>query len=178
MIERFAIYIGIGFMTWIGPVLLSINIAGVSYARATQPVQPRLIADQGKAGLLKIGMSLASLELILHNKVQLHPAGTNQFGAMLEVGDLPQLGISTIFGVSVEGVDVYFVENSRRQLIIEMFALALPCSDLGLLETQFERQTAERIKTPAGLEYRVLKNGKFAFVLQSKPSCNAWIRPV
>jgi len=97
---------------------------------------------------------------------------------MLEKNDLVRLGISTLYGAPVEGADISFVENQQKQLHVEFFALVVPCSARSQLLEQIEPQTAANLKTPAGLPYRVSKNGKYAFSFQEKPVCALWVRHV
>jgi hypothetical protein len=163
---------------WLRAGFLFAAVAGIAHAQPANPAWSQLIADRGQAGLLKIGMSLESLEHALGKKVQLHPAGNNQTGAMLEASDLGLIGIPTLYGVPVEGVDVFFVESSRKRLEIALFALVLPCPALARLDEQIQLQTGAKQRTPAGLAYRVSKNGRYAFQLQDKPTCNFWIRHV
>ncbi|WP_152528742.1 hypothetical protein [Rhodoferax saidenbachensis] len=163
---------------WLRASFLFVAVTGIAHAQPANSASSQLIADRGQTGLLKIGMPLASLEHILGKKVQLHPAGNNQTGAMLEASDLGPIGIQTLYGVPVEGVDVFFVGSSRKKLEIAMFALVLPCSALVRLDEQIQLQTGTKQRTPAGLAYSVSKNGRYAFQLQDKPSCNFWIRHV
>ena len=141
---------------------------------ATEAVAKEL--SEGRVGRLSIGMASSQLEQRLKRKLEVQFAGQGRAGASLEQpAELERLGVRTILGVRVKGVDIFFIEEGNN-LTVDFVSLGIACPAAPELQSKLSPEShlsATEIHIAAGPSP---SHKRYIWSVEVKPTCRLWLR--
>lgn len=159
-----------------GIPLLILGIAvGCVQIQALADVNPMMLAD-GAAGRVHIGMTSLELARLLDDEIQLEFAGDNRSVASVrDQSKLNKLGLSTIEGAQVLGVDISLSNRAGRD-IVDMIHFGLSCQSARRLSIEWKLQGALVVQRQDGWSSGDL-NHKYTWGIRNvRGKCSVWFR--